>query len=123
MPTLAVLAQIVIALGILNVWIVRRNRPTAYRPEGARSIREEFDRYGLPEWAPAVVGSTKLILATLLLVGVVYAEIAVPAAVGMASLMAGAVLAHVRVRDPWTKAMPALAMLVLSIVVVAARLA
>lgn len=123
MSTLAILAQIVIALGILNVWVLRRDRPTPYRPEGAESIREEFDRYGLPEWAPAVVGSTKLILAFLLLIGVVYAEVAVPAAVGMASLMAGAVLAHVKVRDPWIKALPAFSMLLLSVVVVAARVA
>ena len=123
MANLAILAQIIIALGIINVWIIRRNRPTPYRPDGASDIREEFARYGLPEWAPTVVGATKLSLAVLLLVGIVYANVALPAAAGMAALMVGAVWAHVKVRDPLIKAVPALGMLALSLVVVAARLA
>ena len=123
MTTLAIVAQVIIALGIANVWIIRRNRPTPYRPEGARDIREEFARYGLPKWAPAAVGTTKLVLAVLLLIGVVYAEVAVPAAAGMAALMVGAVWAHASVRDPLIKAVPALTMLTLSLLVVVTRLA
>lgn len=123
MSMIAVLAQVTIALGILNVWIVRRNRPTPYRPDGAGSIREEFRSYGLPEWAPTVVGSAKLSLAALMLVGVFYVQVAVPAAAAMAALMVGAVLAHVKVGDPWTKAVPAFGMLALSVLVLAVRLA
>lgn len=121
MTNLAILAQVILALGIFNVWVIRRNRPTPYRPDGALDIEEEFARYGLPEWAPTVVGTTKLALAALLLIGVVYAEVALLAATGMAALMVGAVWAHVRVRDPLMKAVPALGMLTLSLVVVVAR--
>ncbi|MCA1791690.1 MAG: DoxX family protein [Thioalkalivibrio sp.] len=123
MSFIAVVAQIVIALGIFNVWILRRDRPTGYRPEGARSIAEEFERYGFPDWVRVVVGSTKLALAAALLVGVVYAQVALPAAVLMGVLMLGAVAAHVRVRDPLVKSLPALGMLLLSGVVVVAYLA
>lgn len=122
MTNLAILAQLIIALGIINVWVIRRNRPTPYRPDGASDIREEFARYGLPTWAPTAVGATKLSLAALLLVGIVYADVALPAAAAMAALMIGAVLAHVKVRDPLIKAVPALGMLALSLVVVAARM-
>ncbi|MEX2467296.1 MAG: DoxX family protein [Gemmatimonadota bacterium] len=123
MTFVAVAAQIIIAFGIFNVWIFRRDRPTRYRPEGARSIAEEFERYGLPDWVRVVVGSTKLALAAALLVGVIYAQVAVPAALLMGVLMLGAIAAHVRVRDPLVKALPALGMLLLSGVVVVAYLA
>lgn len=123
MSLVAIIAQIVIALGIFNVWIIRRDRPTGYRPEGARSISEEFRRYGFPDWARVAVGSTKLVLAAALLVGVVYAQVALPAALLMSVLMVGAVAAHLRVGDPWVKSVPALGMLLLSGLVVVSHIA
>jgi hypothetical protein len=123
MAIIAVAAQIIIALGIVNVWIVRRDRPTEFRPDGAGSIEEEFERYGFPDWVRVVVGSTKLALAAALLVGVVYAQVAVPSAVLMGVLMLGAIAAHVRVRDPLVKSLPAVGMLLLSGIVVVAYLA
>ena len=82
--SIAIACQIIIALGIFNVWIIRRDRPTPFRPEGAGGIRDEFEAYGLPAWAWKAVGATKLTLAVLLLVG-----IAVPA---IAQLAAGAMV-------------------------------
>ncbi len=118
MTTIAILFQVTIALGIANVWILRYSRPTPWRPSGATNMADEFRRYGLPDWVRTVVGTTKLTLAALLIVGVWYRPVAVVAAVGIAALMAGAVLAHVRVQDPWFKAVPAASMLVLSAAVV-----
>jgi hypothetical protein len=117
MSTVAALCQIALALGILNVWIVRYGKATPFRPDGAADMREEFRRYGLPEWMTTVVGAAKLGLALLLVVGLFYPGVAAPAAGAMALLMMAAVAAHVRVRDPWVKAVPALAMLVMATVV------
>lgn len=117
MTTLAIVFQVVIALGIFNVWLLRRDRPTAFRPEGANSIAEEFKRYGFPDWVRVTVGSTKVVLAVLLLAGIVFAQVAFPAAALMSMLMAAAIVAHVRVRDPLIKAAPAFLMLVMSMVV------
>jgi uncharacterized membrane protein YphA (DoxX/SURF4 family) len=117
MSSIAIACQVVIALGIFNVWIVRRNRPTAYRPEGARDIQDEFRRYGLPSWMWLAVGSAKIVLAAALLVGIFVPSVA-PAAAGLlALLMVAAVGAHVKVRDPLVKSVPALLMLLLSTVV------
>lgn len=118
MSTLATIAQVVIALGIFNVWLIRRNRPTPYRPDGAGNMEEEFERYGFPDWVRIAVGSTKVLLAVLLLVGILFTPLAVGAATLMALLMLSAVAAHVRVGDPWVKAMPAALMLSLSAIVV-----
>lgn len=119
MTTLAIVAQIVIALGIVNVWLFRYDRDTSYRPAGASNMKEEFSRYGLPEGATYLVGGTKLLLAALLVVGVFWTPVAAPSAALMAVLMMGAIAAHVRVGDPLRKALPATAMLLLSVVVVA----
>jgi len=121
MDTVVTAAQIIIALGIFNVWIIRRDWETAYRPEGAKGIVEEFRRYGLPDWVRTAVGATKISLAVLLLVGLVITPITRPAAGLMALLMVAAISAHVRVNDPWTKSVPAAAMLALSALVVVAH--
>jgi uncharacterized membrane protein YphA (DoxX/SURF4 family) len=120
MITLAIICQIVVALGIFNVWLVRRDRPTPYRPEGAANIEEEFRRYGLPGWAWIAVGAAKVFLAILLLVGVFVPSIAPVAGGAMAVLMISAIAAHVRVNDPLVKSVPAFLMLLLSTVVVVA---
>lgn len=121
MSFLAAACQVVIALGIFNVWIVRRDRATPYRPEGAGSIVEEFRRYGLPDWVRVAVGATKVTLAVLLILGLFVSGIALPAAAAMGVLMLGAIGAHVKVRDPLVKSMPAFLMLLLSTVVVVAH--
>ena len=118
MSTVAIIAQVIIALGIFNVWIVRRDRSTPYRPEGASNMEEEFRRYGLPDWVRVAVGSTKVTLAVLLLFGILFTPLAVGAAALMALLMLSAVFAHVRVGDPWMKSVPAALMLTLSAVVI-----
>lgn len=114
MEYIAIACQVAVAIVIFNVWVVRRNRPTPYRPDGARDMKEEFERYGFPGWALIAVGTLKLSLAVLLLVGIAFAHVALPAAALMAVLMLSAVAAHIRVRDPLVKAAPALGMLVLS---------
>ena len=43
-----VILKIIIALGLLNVWIVRFDKETPYRGGGASNMIEEFKNYGLP---------------------------------------------------------------------------
>lgn len=117
-PGIAIAAQILIALGIVNVWILRRNQPTPFRPEGSEGIKDEFRRYGFPDWTWKAVGLTKLSLAALLLVGIAVPAVASIAAGAMAMLMVGAIGAHLRVSDPLVKSLPAFAMLLLCTVVV-----
>ena len=48
--TLVSILQVVIALGLLNVWLIRANRSTGYRGGAAKNIKEEFAVYGLSEY-------------------------------------------------------------------------
>ncbi len=114
MQTLITVLQIVLALGLLNVWLLRFNRPTSYRGGEAKTMREEFAAYGLPSWAVYVVGSLKVASALALVVGLMIPVTVVPAAAIIAILMIGALAMHVKIRDPLLKSVPALLMLVMS---------
>ncbi|MHA6249535.1 DoxX family protein [Pontibacter sp. CAU 1760] len=118
MEYVRIACQVVIALGIFNVWILRYSKPTAWRGGQATSMKEEFETYGLPGWLMQVVGFLKVSFAILLVVGIWYPVVVNPAAVGMAILMMGAIAMHIKVKDPLRKALPAFTMLVLSLLVI-----
>ncbi len=106
--------QLVIGVGLLNVWLLRSRSATAYRGGDARSLREEFAVYGLPPAAFVVVGVLKVASALVLIAGVWIDLPVMAAAAVVATLMVGAIAMHVKVGDPVRKALPATAMLVMS---------
>jgi hypothetical protein len=114
MNQISTVVQIIIAAGIVNVWLLRFGKSTPYRPEGANSLKEEFAKYGLPDAVRVAVGGAKLTLAALLVAGIWYPQVAAWAGAGMAVLMLGAIGFHVRVGDPPVKSLPALLMFVMS---------
>ncbi len=115
MITLKTVAQIVVGLGLLNVWLLRFNQSTAFRGGDARSMKEEFAIYGLPSIVLYLVGGLKIVAAVLLLIGVWIPAVAIPAAAVVSVLMVGAILMHLKVRDPLTKSLPAISVLALSL--------
>ena len=112
-----IVAQVIIALGIANVWLLRFGKSTGWRGGNASNMKEEFQVYGLPSWFVVVIGFLKLLFAAALIAGIWIGELTRPAAIGVAVLMAGAVLMHVKVKDPLKKSLPALTMLALSLFV------
>ena len=119
MHTAVIIVQIVIALGIFNVWVLRFGQQTGWRGGTAVNMTEEFEVYGLPEWSVRVVGFLKLLFAACLIAGIWFPALTRPAAIGIAILMLGAVAMHIKVKDPLKKSLPALTMLVLSVFVAA----
>ncbi len=109
------LIQVVIALGLLNVWLVRANLSTAYRGGGSRTLREEFQVYGLPRGAFELIGALKICSAVALLIGIWIPALVAPAAALVCCLMIGAVVMHAKVRDPLKKTVPAATLLLLSL--------
>ncbi len=116
MSNIAKAAQTGAALWILNVWTNRFNKDTGYRGGGAKNMVEEFEAYGLSKNTMYAVGATKLSLAGLLLAGLRYPQLTRPAAVGLGSLMLGAIGMHVKVKDPIKRSLPAISVFTLSAV-------
>lgn len=112
--TLTNVLQIVLAMGLLNVWLLRFNQNTPYRGGNARSLMEEFSSYGLPSWFRYFIGFLKLSCALLLIVGIWIPGLVLPTALLLSVLMIGAILMHVKIGDPLKKSLPAFLMLVLS---------
>ena len=117
MRTIMIILQVVAALGLLNVWLVRFHQPTEYRGGNASSMVEEFATYGLPAWFAYVVGSLKIGAALALLAGIWIPGIVLPAAALICILMVGALTMHVKIGDPLRKSLPALGMLALCLAI------
>lgn len=117
MKSLVIASQLIIALGLLNVWLLRAGRPTAWRGGGAKNMREEFAVYGLPHWFMSFIGFLKIVFAILLIAGLFVPSITKLAATGIVVLMLGAIAMHLKVSDPLKKALPAFSLLVLSLIV------
>lgn len=118
MQWIVLASQVIVALGLLNVWLLRAGTPTAWRGGGAKNMSEEFAAYGLPAWSVGVVGFLKVALAVALIIGIWLPSVTKPAATGVAVLMLGAVAMHFKVGDPLRKALPALSLLVLSLLII-----
>ena len=115
------LLQLIVGLGLFNVWLVRGRSATSYRGGAARTLQEEFATYGLPGFAFYLVGALKIGAALVLIAGV-WIALPVRAAAGLvAALMVGALAMHVKVGDPLMKSLPAALMLALSAAIVALR--
>lgn len=110
--------QVIVALGLLNVWLLRAGKATRYRGGNATSIREEFATYGLPVGAMYVVGGLKVMIAVALLVGLWLPALVTPAASVLILLMIGAFLMHLKVKDPLQRSIPSLLMLGMAITLV-----
>jgi len=106
----------------LNVWLVRFNKKTSYRGGEANNIIEEFAVYGLPIWFCYVIGFLKIGSALSLLLGVYFPFLTFPSALLILCLMIGAVLMHIKVKDPLKKAIPASVMLTMSALICIATL-
>ncbi len=117
MLLIKLILQTVIALGILNVWLLRYGQPSAWRGGRAVTMKEEFAVYGLSGGVMYGVGLVKVSCALLLLVGIWFPSVTTPAAGLIALLMASAVAMHVKIRDQPKKSLPAATLLVLSLLV------
>jgi hypothetical protein len=106
--------QIVVALGLLNVWVLRYSKATEFRGGASKNLKEEFQAYGLPTWVHYLVGALKLGSALLLLFGLWDAR-PIPFASGTVGLlMVGALAMHLKIRDPMKKSIPAFLMFLMS---------
>jgi uncharacterized membrane protein YphA (DoxX/SURF4 family) len=117
MKILMMSLQVVVALGLLNVWLFRFGRSSAYRGGNAKTMREEFAVYGLPGWFMVLIGVLKVGAAICLLAGLWLHILVMPAALLICVLMVGALAMHLKAEDNAQKYLPALAVLILSAVI------
>jgi len=113
MENIKLLIQLIIALGIFNVWIINFGKKSKYRGGNASNMSEEFKTYGFQNWFMKLIGFLKLSMAILLVFGIWYTNLVEIAAFGIGTLMVGAIFSHLKIDDPFIKSIPALLMLIL----------
>ena len=109
--TLIMILQLVIAVRLINVWLLRFNKATEYRGGDAKNMKEEFIAYGLPVWLMYLVGAMKIAIAIMLVLSFWVEQLLFYNLIALASLMIAALMMHVKVKDPIKKSYPALSIL------------
>ena len=115
MELLRIIVQLIVGLGILNVWLVRFKSKTPYRAGQSSSMKEEFAAYGLSERTMWLVCVVKVAAAVALLIGIYLPQLVIPSAIVLAILMLVAVAMHIKLKDPVIKSLPASIILLLSV--------
>jgi hypothetical protein len=118
MDLIIIFAKVIILIAIINVWFLRFNKKTKYRGGDASSMKAEFSIYGLPESMVYIIGGLKVLSALALILSIWFPQLALPAAAVMAILMVGAIIMHLRIKDDFIKSMPALLILLLSLLII-----
>jgi uncharacterized membrane protein YkgB len=103
-PHLYSLAQVVVAVSVLFVWVFRQ-----------ANIAREFHSFGLGDLTRSAVGAFKVALATLLLAGLWFPVLVLASSVLMGLMMAAAQFFHARAGSPWVKRLPSLGLLALCV--------
>jgi hypothetical protein len=111
MVNLSVIAQLIVAISVVIVWVFRFD-----------NIVKEFKNYDLSDLTRTIVGAVKISLATLLVAGIWYPSLVLIPALLMAFLMLGAQYFHFKVNSPWQKRMPSLFLLLLCLFIAAVSL-
>ena len=109
--------KIISALGIFNVWMLRYNKMTEFRGGNAKSLKEEFETYGLNLWLMYIIGAIKIGVSILFIISCFSGYINILdfavfyGSAIMSLIMIGAIFMHLKVNDPFKKSVPAISML------------
>ena len=106
METLINLAQIVLALSVFYVWIIRYE-----------NVVKEFKHFGISDLTRNFVGGSKIALATLLITGIWYPSLVLISSLLMGFFMLSAQYFHFKFKSPFIKRLPSLFLLLLSAII------
>jgi putative oxidoreductase len=82
---------------------------------GSKQQVEGFKTFGLPQWFRVITGLMQLIGIAALVVGIWEESWAAWAGIWFSIMMLCAVAVHLRIKDPFSKMMPAIFLLILSV--------
>lgn len=104
MTNYLIFAQIIVAASVAYVWIFRYD-----------IIIKEFKQFGLSDLTRTFVGALKISLATLLVAGIWFPTLIGIPAILMGLCMVAAQYFHFKIKNPFIKHLPSLALLILCV--------
>ena len=108
MEKISIISQLVVGVSVFFIWTFRRD-----------NIDNEFKLFELSNLSKNIVGSTKISLATMLILGIWYPGIIFLSSSSMAFFMLSAQYFHFKANNPWYKYIPSLIFLILSLFIAA----
>lgn len=114
MSTIIISLQLIVSAGLINVWLFRNAKATDYRGGEAKNLKDEFSVYGLPAGVYYLVGFLKLSSSALFIASIWWPQLLIYPSMIVLGLMTGALLMHIKVKDPVKKSLPALSVLLMS---------
>jgi hypothetical protein len=111
MTTYSNIAQIIIALSIVIIWVFR-----------FYNVEREFKLYRLSDLTRNIVGASKIALSTLLVAGIWHPDLVLIPALLMGLLMVAAQYFHFKFKHPLLYHVPSLLLLLLCIFIAAVSL-
>jgi len=112
-----ILLQLIVGISLLNVWLIQPNKPSRWRGGDAKTLKEEFNVYGLPEQLFYIIGFFKVGFAVILLASIYFSAYTDLAAYGLAFFLSGSILMHIKIKDPIEKSFPAVLFLSMCLVI------
>ena len=109
--------KIIIGISILNVWLIQPKKHTKWRGGDATTIIEEFNVYGLSKSFYVAIYFLKVSLAILLLASIQFDVLTLVSSLGLAVLLLGSILMHVKVKDAWYKSFPAFLFMLMNLTI------
>ncbi len=106
MEDLIILAQVIVAFSVYYVWIFRFH-----------NVLKEFKSFGLSDVTRNLVGSSKITLSTLLIVGIWFPTFIFIPSLLMAVFMISAQFFHFKIKNTFIKHLPSLVLLILSLII------
>ncbi len=113
-----IILKLIVGLSILNVWLIQPKKATKWRGGDAKTLMEEFEVYGLSKTLCYVVGFLKVGLALILLASIKFESLTLIGSIGLALLLLGSVIMHIKVKDELFKSFPALLFIVINLVII-----
>lgn len=114
---LIIALKVIVGLSILNVWLIQPKKPTKWRGGNAKTIVEEFKVYGLSKSFCYIIGFLKVSLALILLASIQFEALTLIGSLGLAALLLGSIIMHIKVKDELYKSFPAFLFFVINLVI------
>jgi hypothetical protein len=114
---LMIVLKTTVSLSILNVWLIQPKKATKWRGGNAKNIVEEFKIYGLSKGFCNLIGFLKVSLALLLLASIQFDNLTLIGSLGLASLLLGSIIMHIKVKDELFKSFPAFLFIIMNLVI------
>jgi hypothetical protein len=107
-----IVLKVIVSLSILNVWLIQPKKTTKWRGGNAKTIFEEFEVYGLSKSC-----LLKVSLALILLASIQFESLTFIGSLGLAVLLLGSIIMHIKVKDELFKSFPAFLFIVMNLII------